>query len=386
MPINFNRATTWLSTPEGICTIAGVLVLAATTNANVIHYSGWYSTDAGVIAAMGFGIFAGARMLGANPKDLGMVGVVLVVAMIAGEAWNFFATGETTIASREAKAKPMRDAAQKHADAVKRLADLETGEHESKRLVEARAAIAALSDEKETSRVKAARDDLKTARDKLIEESRNGCRTTCAIKKDAVAAQESELQAALAAQRADREKASDDARAELQAALAASAADYKAELEKAKADVEANPPPADDAPLAHSIGWAPWALDLLAAVLRSTGCNGLAASLIALGARRKPDQPDQKADESGKSDNSEAKVREMPAANDTGPVNPGPAGPGGPKSGKRGRRPNAEVIEFADAFTARNGRAPTGPEIRAQFPDLGRTTAYDYAAKVRVSG
>lgn len=378
MHINFSRAMTWLSTREGLATVAGGGLLAATTNANIIHYCGWQTATAGVVAGMGFAVFAGARALGSDPKGLGAIGAVLIAGMVAGETFNFISTGEATISERDERAAPIHKAAARHAEAEKRLRDLESGSYESSRLKIARSALDGLQDETESQRVLKARNDLKSARDALAIEAANGCKTKCQIKKDTVTASERELAAALATQEADRAKALADAQRELRDAASASEADHKADVEAAKAELDRNPAPA--------VRTSPWYFDWLAAFLKSLGSNVMSAGLIALGARRKPDQPNEKADESGKSDNPATTVREMPAANDAGPVNPGPAGPGGPKSGKRGRRPNAEVIEFADAFAARNGRAPTGPEIRAQFPELGRTTAYDYAAKVRASG
>jgi len=369
----------WMSTPEGMATVGGLGLLAVTTISNIAHGSGWQSTDALVIAGMAIATAAGARVLGAYPKGLGIVGAVLIGGMLAGEAYNLVATGETTMSSRDEKAAPIRQAAQRNADAVKRLNDLLAAPPgETRRLQIARDAMAALETERETGRVEKARSDLKTAREAVEAESRNGCKTTCLLKKDVVTASERELDAALAAQRADRKAAIDAARAEQADALKAADADHKAEVEAAKADVERNPAPADTRRVSK---WA-WVMDATMATLRSFGSALFAAALIAFGARR-TDKPDG----SRKSGNPENEVRELPAAsNDPGPATPGPAGPGGPKSGKRGRRPNAEVFEFSDEFRKRHGRTPTGPEIRAEFPDLGRTTAYDYAAKVRISG
>lgn len=62
------------------------------------------------------------------------------------------------------------------------------------------------------------------------------------------------------------------------------------------------------------------------------------------------------------------------------PTNPPPFPPGG---GKRGRKINANVTQFSEQFRARHGRYPAGSDIRAAFPELPQSTAYDYAARAR---
>jgi hypothetical protein len=54
--------------------------------------------------------------------------------------------------------------------------------------------------------------------------------------------------------------------------------------------------------------------------------------------------------------------------------------------GKRGRKQDQRVIDFSDTFSRTHGRTPTGAEIRAQFPDLPRSTAYDYSRKATYPG
>jgi hypothetical protein len=56
--------------------------------------------------------------------------------------------------------------------------------------------------------------------------------------------------------------------------------------------------------------------------------------------------------------------------------------PSGPTGGRKiGRPSDQNVINFVEAFRTRNGRAPTGSELRAAFPDLAKSTAYDIAAR-----
>lgn len=60
--------------------------------------------------------------------------------------------------------------------------------------------------------------------------------------------------------------------------------------------------------------------------------------------------------------------------------------PTDPKGGRRGRKRDAKVVvSFADAFRTRYGRSPSGAEIRAEFPELPKSTAYDYATRTRKS-
>ena len=51
------------------------------------------------------------------------------------------------------------------------------------------------------------------------------------------------------------------------------------------------------------------------------------------------------------------------------------------RSGKPGRKGDPKVVAFAVAYKARHGRAPTGSEIKAAFPGLARSTAYDYSKR-----
>ena len=50
---------------------------------------------------------------------------------------------------------------------------------------------------------------------------------------------------------------------------------------------------------------------------------------------------------------------------------------------RRGRKPDNLVVSFCEQFRRHNGRAPSGSEIRAAFPALPVSTAYDYAGRAR---
>ena len=75
---------------------------------------------------------------------------------------------------------------------------------------------------------------------------------------------------------------------ECRALLENQAAALIAEITEARSAVDAAPVERSTTPLADRLGWSPWALDLLAAALLSIGANGLAAVLIAFGARPGP--------------------------------------------------------------------------------------------------
>jgi hypothetical protein len=75
-------------------------------------------------------------------------------------------------------------------------------------------------------------------------------------------------------------------------------------------------------------------------------------------------------------------------ANDAAPAIPGkqiPGNPQPPKGGRRGRKSDPRVVSFSEIFSRKHGRAPTGSEIKAQFPELPTSTAYDYAARARAA-
>jgi hypothetical protein len=60
-----------------------------------------------------------------------------------------------------------------------------------------------------------------------------------------------------------------------------------------------------------------------------------------------------------------------------------PADPRSPTKGRRGRKSDPVVLDFIERFRKLHGRTPTGAQIRTEFPDLPRSTAYDVAARAR---
>ncbi|MEQ1694338.1 MAG: hypothetical protein ABL901_00720 [Hyphomicrobiaceae bacterium] len=98
------------------------------------------------------------------------------------------------------------------------------------------------------------------------------------------------LTAALKAQQDQRDQATEavsmpSCAVQCRALLERQATDIAREVEEARREVGRVPAVRSAAPLAERLGWQPWALDLIAAVLLSVGTNGLSAVLIAFGGR-----------------------------------------------------------------------------------------------------
>lgn len=62
-----------------------------------------------------------------------------------------------------------------------------------------------------------------------------------------------------------------------------------------------------------------------------------------------------------------------------------PIAPTPPKGGRRGRKADQRVVDFSEAFSRKHGRAPSGSEVKAAFPELPTSTAYDYANRARLA-
>src|SRR5215467_8813675 len=63
-----------------------------------------------------------------------------------------------------------------------------------------------------------------------------------------------------------------------------------------------------------------------------------------------------------------------------------PVDPGVPMKRRRGRKSDPAVLNFIDRFRKLHGRTPTAAQIRTEFPDLPRSTAYDVAARASKTG
>jgi len=52
-----------------------------------------------------------------------------------------------------------------------------------------------------------------------------------------------------------------------------------------------------------------------------------------------------------------------------------------PRKSRRGRKSDPAVLGFVEQFRKLHGRTPTGAQIRTEFPELPKSTAYDVAAR-----
>lgn len=325
----------YISTPQGLATAIGVAILAASTNANVLQTGGWLSSHALLVASLSAGVFAGARVVG---MGAGKIGLVIVSALLAGEAYNLSATAERIVVERETNAAPLRAQREAHDAATRRASEVSAAPARSARL----------------DRAAEAQSKARAAYEKELREG-GRCKTICNGLKDD--ADKAVLEVTAAAQEAQKLHA--------------------AAIEAAKAEVAANPLPASATPLADRLGWAPWVLDLVMAALLSVGANGLAGTLIAYGARRSI--PDTVQTDFSASDFDAAKIKALVAGEIPGKPTP----PNKPR--KRGRKADQNVIDFTQKFREKNGRTPSGSELRRQFPALPVSTAYDYASRARVA-
>jgi hypothetical protein len=57
-----------------------------------------------------------------------------------------------------------------------------------------------------------------------------------------------------------------------------------------------------------------------------------------------------------------------------------------PMKSRRGRKSDPAVRGFVERFRKLHGRTPTGAQIRTEFPDLPKSTAYDVAARASKTG
>lgn len=333
-----------ISSPRGLATLVGVLILAASVNMNIMATGGYFTSHALLVASLSLGVLAGARVIGVGVA--GRIAIAIILALVCGELYNLSATAERIVVERESTATPLKDALAKHTTALDKLRDAETAKPGSIRLVLAKDAQA----------------KAQAAYEKELREG-GRCLTIC---KGLLAK-------------------ADAAQIEVTAAATEAQALHAAAVEAAKADVDGNPVPASATALADRLGWAPWALDLVIASLLSIGANGLASVLIAYGAHSvgKDSLPaaanDEEETDFTVSDFELAKVRALVAGNV-------PKGPLPPKPRKRaGRKADPKVVDFTEKFRERHGRGPTGRDIKQAFPSLPVSTAYDYAARARVA-
>lgn len=332
----------YFTTAEGLATITGAGILAAAVNMNVMATGGYFTSHAVLVVALSAGVFAGARVIGTGVA--GRIAAVIIVALACGELYNFAATSERVVTEREDGAAPLKDAMAKHDKAIQALKAAEMVTPVTARLTAAK------------------QDKAQADADVAAEAGNGGCKSVCRMKQAQSEAAAAELRDAFA----EAEKARDG------------------QIEAAKAEVAENPLPASATPLADRLGIPAWALDLIMAGLLSIGANGLAGVLIAFGASRKESaEPSAQTDFDPVSELEALELKMILSGNSDIPEKP----PQPPKGGqRRGRKADGRVVDFSEKFRERNGRAPSGGEIKAQFPELPTSTAYDYSQRARISG
>lgn len=326
----------------------GILILAAATDVAVRKAGGYGSDYSRLLIALAGGVVTGAYILGRAWSMSRKIAIVILCTLCCGEGYNLWQTAERVMNGREEARAPARAALKQHDEAEAALKAAEGADVKSARLSLALQAAA---------KAKAAYElELRTG---------GRCRSICNGLK------------------ADAEKAGK----EVTAALSEAEGMKLAAIKRAKADLAAHPLPASGTASSDETGIQVWVLDLISAVLLSLGANGLAASLIAFGAHSTVSKSeivaqynDNDQTDFSVSEFEAARVRSMVAGEIPGKPTP----PNKPR--KRGRKADSRIVDFSEKFRERHGRAPSGGEIKSEFPELPVSTAYDYSQRARVSG
>lgn len=216
---------------RALAVTSGALILTAATAAVIIKGDQDFPT-ALLTGAMAFGVLIGAIVVGrAWGENRFALAIAITLALVCGEAFSLFATGERIVANRAADQEKVTTKKGAHKYAWGEYSKADTA------LKEARTEL--LDAQSERTKKSAGRD----------------CKDRC-------------------------KKAVDDRVQDAKTALEKAETRY----EDAGKTYKANPDPSGTgSPLADRLGWQPWAIDLLVAGLLSVAANGLATFLIAYG-------------------------------------------------------------------------------------------------------
>jgi hypothetical protein len=240
---------------RAIAIAVGVLILAAVAHVTIQSTAGYGSAHSWVTIGVAAGVAAGSVFSGMAWSDgRHALAVLLVLAIVSGEAYGFIATAERLIAAREAAQAPLRQLAEDRARVQGALV----------------AATAALEGfPTSTPRLDRALID-KAATDAAVvaKSAERGCVENCRRLLQAQA-DAAEQEVTRAREDMDRQKR-----------------DAQTRVANAKAAMDALKPPASATPLADRLGWPAWLLDLLQSALGSIAANGLACFLMVFGAHR----------------------------------------------------------------------------------------------------
>lgn len=380
---------------------AGGIVIAGST-AYVVTQSGHiFSPHSALLACLAFGIFAAAYVLGEG-RIGGRKATLLIAALIGAEAFNLLQNSESLVETREAEQAPLRKQADAYDAAQRAIDQAKASPASSPRLVRADAALQAARSGSVTSRTEAAERALKAANAAVDNERLTGCKAACRDKIATAEQSRQDLQRAIEADARERVRLIAAAESEASSALAEAQELKRQRIVKAEATFASTAKPPSATALADRLHMSGGALDLLAAVSLSIAALGLGATLVGIGSGELARSRSENSDIAGQSDysaiaasdpalqaifapllNSEhsgysGKSRRKPKGK--GPKKPTPPGGGGRR---RGRKMQGEVVNFSDRFREKHGRAPSGKEIRAAFPALPRSTAYDYSDRAQ---
>ncbi len=393
-----------ITTPEGLATFGGCAALFASINWTIAHsgsgYSAYLSSSAALAVAGGVGVVAGARALGIGRKNSGKLLVAILAGLMCCEGYNFFMTMKTSVATQAEMSAPLHQKLQKHNDAVERLQMLEAAAPSSMRLTAAQQALADAKAATASQRVRDANTALDRAQAAADAEGADGCFTKCKQKQAEVTIARADLAAAIAAAAQDRRSDIANAERELTTAIADAEATHKADVEAAKADVEANPLPPSPTSMSDTTGAAPWALDLIEALLKSFGINIMATTLIAYGAHRPAelsastteetsDVPDSRQTDFSP-DEAEAAVkffRPDPPKSGPGGASDRPAGPKrpGPSGGLSKTKTKGEAFDDLMQRMADGRTIPSDASLASDW-NRPKQTVHDWMKKWRESG
>jgi hypothetical protein len=225
-----------------------VVIIGVIAHSAVVSSGGYTAPVAPQVLALAAGLIAGSMTVGIAWREGRFVlAALLVLALVAGEAWALLRTAERVVAVREKQQAPLRSTATARAAAEKEIADAE----------------AALAAARTTPRLAHATKAKAVADMAVIAKaSEPGCASNCR-----------QLLQAQVDQAAAEVKA---ARAEVEAGTAAAAQ----RLALAHAGLTASAPPESATPLADRLGLPGWKLDLTEAGLVSVALNGLGALLL----------------------------------------------------------------------------------------------------------
>jgi hypothetical protein len=237
---------------RAIAIFLGALLLAASAYVTIEATGGFGTPHSYVTMAVAAGVAGGSIFGGmAWAANRRLLTAAFVVCIAAGEAFGFLQTANRLVAGTEATQAPLREHAEAHAKAVKRVEDAKAAVDRlpttSPRLTAALAAKAAAG--------KAVIDQAPLP----------GCRKECrALLEGAVTAAAEEVAAA-------------------RAALEVRGPKERAELEAARTALASMKAPESPTPLADRTGIPAWLLELFGAGFGALAANGLACCLMIFG-------------------------------------------------------------------------------------------------------